>query len=295
MNQYHPFILTIETMRIDNGSETMCPILRHVPSRVPAAGHTALDRCAARILAVMSLSVMLTLLGLPSLTTASDDHSGTTQANHAEDIQLPLYTPPKQLTPRARVGGALRGTEGNEPEIVALVPDHVGLTVKQTPTLNWFLSKPTDYPLVFTLNNTKQLRPVYEGPLPTPTQAGVQSIDLKSLDLTLEPNIQYRWFVSAKTNPDSPSQDIVAGGMIERCEYSECLMITTVNTTCDPNSVRTNAMASMWYEAIACVSALIEQEPNDSSLRRLRAALLRQVGLNGVAEWDLKSIHTTKH
>ena len=80
--------------------------------------------------------------------------------------------------------------------------------------------------------------------------------------------------------------------MIERCEFSECLMITSVNTTCDENSVRNNAMASMWYEAMACVSSLIEQEPKDPSLRRLRAALLRQVGLNGVADWDLKSIQT---
>jgi len=292
MNRRYPFILTIETMRMAEGSETMYPILTHVPSRGPGGRRATFDRCVPRMLAVTGLSLMLTVLWFPSLTTASDDHPRTTQASQAEDLQLPLYTPPKQLTPRARVGGSLRGTEGKEPEIVALVPDHVGLTVKQTPTLNWFLSKPTTYPLFFTLNDTQKLLPIYEGPLPAPTQAGVQSIDLKALDLALEPNIQYRWFVSAKRNPDSPSQDIVAGGMIERCEFSECLMITTVNTTCDQNSVRTNAMASMWYEAIACVSSLIEQEPKDPSLRRLRAALLRQVGLNGVAEWDLKSIHT---
>jgi len=239
------------------------------------------------------LILALSLLGSHSPAAASDTATAP-QSGQSADVQHPVYTPPKHLTPRARVGGSLRGTDGNEPEIVALVPDHVGLTVKQTPTLNWFLSKPTTYPLFFTLNDSQKLLPVYEGPLPTPTQAGVQFIDFKTLGLMLESNVQYRWFVSAKRNPDSPSQDIVAGGMIERCEFSECLMITTVNTTCDQNSVRTNAMASMWYEAMACVSTLIEQEPQDPALRKLRAALLRQVGLNSVANWDLKSIRTHK-
>jgi hypothetical protein len=207
-----------------------------------------------------------------------------------DDPSPPVYTPPKKLTPRARVGGTLRGTESNEPEIVALVPDHVGLTVKQTPTLNWYLSKPTTYPVRFTLNDTQKVAPLYEGPLPTPARAGVQSIDLKTLGLVLEPNVQYRWFVSARRNADSYSQDIVAGGMIERCEFNECLTVTSVNVTCDRESVRTNALVGFWYDAMGCVCSLIQQEPKDSSLRRLRAALLRQVGLNGVADWDLRTI-----
>ncbi|HBH79875.1 MAG TPA: hypothetical protein DDY39_08615 [Nitrospira sp.] len=48
----------------------------------------------------------------------------------------------------------------------------------------------------------------------------------------------------------------------------------------------------LWYDAMGCVCALIEKSPTDPSLRRLRAALLRQVGLNGVADWDLSSIQT---
>ena len=251
-------------------------------------------RFLADSFSLATLSLILAVSGWLTSAAAADKPE-TPQSVQENDLQLPIYSPPKHVTPRARVGGALRGTEGNDPEIVALVPDHVGLTVKRTPTLNWFLSKQTTYPLFFTLNDAQKIRPIYEGPLPAPTKPGVQAIDLKTLGLALEPNVQYRWFVSARRNPDSPSQDIVAGGMIERCEFSECLMITSVNTTCDQNSVRTNAMASMWYEAIACVSSLIDQEPKDPSLRRMRAALLRQAGLNGVADWDLKSIQAKRH
>lgn len=215
-----------------------------------------------------------------------------TQAGQSESTELPVYTPPKKLMPRARVGGTLRGTDGKDPEIVALVPDHVGLTVKKTPTLNWFLSKPTTYPIQFTLNNVQQVQPIYEGALPTPKQEGVQSIDLKALGVTLEPNVQYRWFVSARRNSDSHSQDIVAGGVIERCEINECLTIVGPALSCDPQSVNFNAKNGLWYDAMACVCSLIEAKPGDPSLRRLRAELLRQVGLHGVADWDLRTIQS---
>ena len=203
---------------------------------------------------------------------------------------MPIYTPRQKTTPRARVGGGLRGTDGKDPEIVALVPDHVGLTVKQAPSLNWFLSKPTSLPMRFTLIDIRSIKPLHEGPIPTPDHAGVQSINLKNLGLTLEPEVQYRWYISAIRNPDSPSQDIVAGGVIERCEFSTCLVEMEVDLSCDRPSMLRNAVRGFWYDAMACLCELIDAKPSDQILRRQRAALLNQIGLHGVAEWDLRSI-----
>jgi uncharacterized protein DUF928 len=250
-------------------------------------------RDVIRYLLILGFGLLLqTFAGVPILD--AGDKATAAKTGEQDDSPPLIYTPPKKPTPRARVGGTLRGTDGNEPELVALVPDHVGLTIKQTPTLNWYLSKPTTYALRFTLNDSQKVAPLYEGSLPVPTEPGVQSIDLKSLGLTLEPNVQYRWFVSASPNPESHSRDIVAGGMIERCDLSECLTITTVNLTCDRESVRTNALIGFWYDAMGCVCSLIDKDPKNPSLRRLRAALLRQVGLNGVADWDLRSIQTSE-
>src|SRR4029077_18285249 len=225
----------------------------------------------------------------PAMTLAASDQPSVAQSMPTEDGPLPIYTPPKKLTPRARVGGGLRGTDGKEPEIVALVPDHVGLTVKQAPSLNWFLSKPTSLPMRFTLIDSRSVKPLHEGPIPTPGQAGVQSLSLKDLGLTLEPDVQYRWYVSAIRNPDSPSQDIVAGGVIERWEFSTCLVEMEVALTCDRPSVLRNAARGFWYDAMSCLCDLVTANQKDASLRRMRAALLKQVGLNSVAEWDLKS------
>jgi Domain of Unknown Function (DUF928) len=244
-----------------------------------------------RILTVSLLLGLILGLGLvePATTPAVSDQPSAAQPGPTDDVPLPLYQPPKKVTPRARVGGGLRGTEGKDPEIVALVPDHVGLTIKQAPSLNWFLSKPTSLPIRFTLIDTRSVKPIYEGTIATPVQAGIQSLNLKELNLNLEPEVQYRWYISAIRNPDSPSQDIVAGGMIERCEFSTCLVEMEVILSCDIQSVRRNAVRGFWYDAMSCLCDLIKTDPLDPSLVRTRAGLLKQVGLNGVAEWDLKS------
>ena len=243
-----------------------------------------------------ALVIMLSLPGFNSGVGAAPvaDQGIQAPAGQLKETPVPIYTPRNKTMPRARVGGGLRGTEGKDPEIVALVPDHVGLTVKQAPSLNWFLSKPTSLPIRFTLIDTRTVKPMHEGTIPTPAQAGVQSLDLKDLGLTLEPDVQYRWYISAIRNPDSPSQDIVAGGMIERCEFSTCLVEMEVDLSCDQQSVLRNAQRGFWYDAVSCLCDLIKTEQHDPSFRRMRAALLRQVGLNGVAEWDLKAASLVK-
>jgi hypothetical protein len=212
-----------------------------------------------------------------------------------DDPSKPFYVPPKKYAPRARVGGELRGPDENSSQLVALVPDHVGMTRKQTPMLNWFLSKPTTYPIFFTLNDRQKVRPLYEGVLSASNQEGVHSIDLKTFGITLEPNIQYEWSVSMRPNPDSHSGDVVAGGMIERCEFADIVCTQNIILSCDESSVMINAKNGLWYDAMACICTLIDAKPADPSLRRLRAKLLKDVGLYGVAEWDLRSIQSALH
>lgn len=247
-----------------------------------------------RRLSVLLLLVLILSIGLadPAPTPAVSDTPTASPSEPTETVPLPLYQPPKKLTPRARVGGGLRGTDGSDPVLVAMVPDHVGLTIKKSPILNWFLSIPTTYPLKFTLLDIRSVRPVHEGPIPTPAHAGVQSINLKDLGLALEPEVQYRWYISAIRNPDSPSQDIVAGGVIERCDFSSCLVEMEVDLSCDRQSVLRNALRGFWYDAMACLCELIDLSPSDQALRRQRAALLNQIGLSAVAQWDLRSIQT---
>ena len=231
--------------------------------------------------------------GLVALCTIGFTESGLLAASPetpSDELSQPLYAPPKKFTPRARVGGDVRGTEGTDPEVKALVPDHVGYTVKETPAVNWFMSKTTVYQVRFTLRDDRSTRSFQEKIIATPKQPGIYTINLKELGLVLEPNVQYKWFVSVIRDAESPSKDIVAGGVIERCELSECLEPMGARLTCSLETVIENAKAGFWYDAMGCLCQLIDADSKNDKLRRIRARLLKDVGLNGVAEWDLRSI-----
>jgi hypothetical protein len=211
----------------------------------------------------------------------------------SEELSKPLYNPPKKLAPRARVGGDVRGTDGADPEVILLVPDHVGYTMQQTPAVNWFLSKPTGHQMRFTLRDDRSTRSFKEITIPTPREPGIYTINLKELGLVLEPNVQYRLFVSVIRDPQSPSKDIVTGGIIERCELSECVEPMGAKLTCSLDTVHENAKAGFWYDAMGCLCSLIDADPKNEKLRRLRARLLKDVGLNGVAEWELRALQAS--
>ena len=44
---------------------------------------------------------------------------------------LPIYKPPKENAPHSRIEGGTRGGKSNEPGVIALVPDHVGFTIRK--------------------------------------------------------------------------------------------------------------------------------------------------------------------
>ena len=238
-----------------------------------------------------NLSLMLRSIG--SVVTAAFVLLGTSRALADTEPQLPVYSAPQHMTPRARVGGGLRGSDGDDPAVAALVPDHVGITAKQHPALNWFLSKRTSLPIRFTLIDERSIRALVEKTVPSPGTAGVQAIKLSEIDFALQPNVQYRWYISLIKDLDSPSRDIVTGGIIERCEFSECLVLDAT-TSCNRETVALSATKGFWYDAMACLCDLIENHPEDIGLHKQRAALLKQVGLHDVAEWDLSTAHARR-
>ena len=208
--------------------------------------------------------------------------------------EQPLYSPPKKITPRARVGGDARGTDGTEPEVKALVPDHVGLTIKETPVVNWFVSKPTSHQVIVTLRDDRSPKAFQEKSIPSPKQPGIYTINFKELGFVLEPNVQYKWYVAVIRDTEQYSNNPVAGGVIERCEFNACVMELNPVLTCSSDEdVLRNARAGLWYDAMGCLCSLIDADPKNEKLRRLRARLLKDVGLNGVAEWDLRSLQTS--
>jgi uncharacterized protein DUF928 len=181
-------------------------------------------------------------------------------------------------------------SRANELDLVPLVPDHVGLTMKKYPSLCWILINrpPVAATIMFSLVDSRYIKPILEVQLPssilTEKNETCHCVNLKDYDIQLEPDIQYRWYISIAQNRESHSQDIVAGGVIERCSFEECLVILDIPSRCDMQAVNSFARSGFWYDTISCLCDLIKSNPDDKSLRRLLHSLMRQGGLQKLEE-----------
>jgi len=206
----------------------------------------------------------------------------------------PVYKPPLRGSPGGRVGGGTRGVSLEAPvSLSVLAPDHVGLTLQTQPHLHWFISKKTTHPIEFTLSEKDAVKPALEARLKPLEKAGVQCIRLADHGVQLRPNVAYKWFVAVVTDPGRRSRDILSGGMIEVVSPSAELSAKLTQTPKDRQAF-VLAEEGIWYDALAGVSARIDASPKDLSLRKQRAALLDQVGLNEAAEFDLKEARSAQ-
>jgi hypothetical protein len=199
----------------------------------------------------------------------------------SSQMPLPDYKPRKENGPRARIGGQSRGMEGDVPLLVALVPDHVAYTIKNDPSLCWYLSRQTSNQLTVTLVDSRGIRPILEESLPSPLGAGIHCIQLGQYGVTLREQEQYRWFVTLVLDPERPSRDVVAGGTIERIPFSEAcaLDMPCTWTSCDREAINRYSESGLWYDAIACLLDLIEHDGNNASLKAILQHLLNQSGV----------------
>lgn len=194
-----------------------------------------------------------------------------------------VYRPPMRGAPVARIGGGTRGIGDMMLELVVLAPDHTGLTLKEQPTLYWYVSEAVPARLEVTMINDEAIDPALEEEIVTPGHAGIQGIDLAKLGARLKPGLEYRWFVSVVADPTQRSNDIVASGTIRRITPGETLKARMAGAD-QRTLARIYAEEGLWYDTIDALSRMIEKSPNDFALREQRAGLLEQVGLGSVAD-----------
>ena len=152
-----------------------------------------------------------------------------TKVTGQEDEQLskpkkmPIYRPPLRGAPSGRVAGGTRGLGEDIPQLCALVPEHVGLTVNEQPRLYYFLSGPSALPLEFTVTERQAVYPLVEARIHPPQTAGIHAIDLADYDKQLKAGVQYRWFIALVPDDEHRAKDILASGAIELVAASEGL------------------------------------------------------------------------
>jgi hypothetical protein len=208
------------------------------------------------------------------------------QAANAKSSATPAYTPPTRGAPARRVGGSSRGAAGALPNVMPLVPDHVGLTTSERPILYWYLSKPTSVRVEITLIDDKGETPLIEYAVKDAQGPAVHRIDLAAHGVSLKPGVEYQWSISVVPDPKERSNDVMASGVVKRVDAPAAVASARAKGMDKEALARMLAANGIWYDAIDAYSELITARPNDRGLREQRAALLDQVGLKDVAEFD---------
>ena len=213
----------------------------------------------------------------------------------AADETKSIYKPLVKSAPNTRVGGGSRGSRGSRgvedstPVLSVLAPNHTGHTIYSQPTLYWSISKLIDKPIKLTMaytDFTLGMEPVIETEIKIPQDTGMQAIDLATInwkmkDKGLIPEMEYQWSVSIIMDEQQSSNDIVASGTIERVSQALADKVADkiAKETDEKKQVAIYAENGMWYDAIAQLSKLIAQYPNDQKLQSQKVSLLQQVGL----------------
>lgn len=234
-------------------------------------------------------------LAMPSAAVATDEQQGkppqqavAVQTEPATpDPGMPVYKPPPRGAPGGRVGGGSRGPGDELPMLFVLAPDHTGLAAQEQPSLYWYVSKATTYPIEFTLIDDRVAQPLLETRLSASAQPGVHRVRLADYGVRPAPGVPYRWFVALVVDPERRSKDIIAGGTIERVELPKALHAQLARAG-QAKAPHLYAVEGLWYDAVTAISDLIDAAPHDAVFRQQRAALLQQVGLSEIAKHDLR-------
>jgi Domain of Unknown Function (DUF928) len=196
----------------------------------------------------------------------------------------PIYKPPLGGGRQGRVEGGARGAPDRAVLLAVLTPDEPGLTTKEQPSLYWYISQPTTFPIEVTVTENQAVKPLLEARITSPSQAGIQRIRLTDYGVRLKTGSLYRWYIALV--PDSTrSKDILAGGLIERIELAEALR-ARLNQASTAELPFVYADEGIWYDALSSISDTIDADPNNSNLRAQRASLLEQVRLQEIADFD---------
>lgn len=195
---------------------------------------------------------------------------------------MPVYVPPRRGAPLARVGGGTRGISDNLPFVSVITPEDTGYTSTPQPVLYWYISESMQTHFEFALINENEIDPIVEVTTDENLKAGLNSLALAEVKVSLKPGVAYQWSVAVVADADKRSSDVVSSGQIELLEPGDELKARLENAS-PQEAVMLYAGEGYWYDAFATLSEMISKDPDNTALREQRASLLAQIGLEEAA------------
>jgi hypothetical protein len=191
------------------------------------------------------------------------------------DLPLPDYNAPagvESLGWMHQFGAVRAGSNAVTIEIRAPV-NHAGLTLSAAPRLWWSLSGGTDLAVQVTVVDDRELDPVLRVDLPGAFTKGLHSIDLAAHGVELQPDVEYRWFVSLVVDADRPSRNPVAAGALRRVADSDPRR-EIVDQALPTERGHTFARLGLWYDAFDFFASIAAAHPDFEPVARHRERLV---------------------
>jgi hypothetical protein len=239
-------------------------------------------------LILLALVFAVPALAIPALAETEEPASPQTDVSApapaaASAPRLAIYRPPSVGKPTRTVGGGSRGPGDGVPELYVLVPQHVGRTVSEQPSLFWYVDDVPATPIRvdFTLLDEDGIDPLVHVTLEPITRAGTHRVQLSDYDVKLEAGREYEWSISLIPDLSARGKDIVSTGWIDRVTAPSG-MDEALSSGGEEARVFIFAENGLWYDALAAL-----EQRSEGDRGEMRAALLRQVGLESVASSGL--------
>jgi hypothetical protein len=231
-----------------------------------------------------TLSVVL-LAGLSfSSSLISPAQAGVTSTQSAPIQISDTFNPPDRGAPPSTADAGTRGCWENyqkgQKGLAALTPPkHLALTVKDFPTLFWYVPASSAANLEFTLLDETDQNILYKTNVPSPSEAGIVSFTLPAgVAPALETGKMYHWYFVMVCNPEDPSANIFVDGWIERTDLEANLAEQLRNAPAEQLPTL-YAKAGIWQEAVASLAELLRNDPQNPALRERWKELLKTGGL----------------
>ncbi|MDD5248398.1 MAG: DUF928 domain-containing protein [Rhodocyclaceae bacterium] len=188
------------------------------------------------------------------------------------------YRPPLRGAPAKRVGGATRGLFEAKSPVTIIAPNHVGLTIRNQPTLYWHVAQIPAGQVVFRLIAQDTATIVDERILPDSACTGFYRLNFAAAGLTLKPEVTYRWQIAiAPAQPDA--RELIAGGAIRYA--TSAAPPAGLGSQTPSERQRSLAGAGIWYDVVDEFMNQLKASPADTAPAAGFGDLLGQVGIPG--------------
>lgn len=175
----------------------------------------------------------------------------------------------------------------------ALIPEtNIGWTLAASPTLLFNVPQTSAKSAEFGVqekDNKGRYKTISTATVPLPGTAGIVSASLPatgSAASQLQVDKTYRWYFRIVCSAEDDTLNVYLDGSIQRVAESP-QMANALKNASPQDRPAIYAEQGVWFDAVASLAQLRQQNPNDSALAEDWAALLQAAGLESMVEAPL--------